>query len=86
MAVQGARDAHQTGNMETLMVGQMARALGNSLAGFSYNHFHYFTSGKGVFAEDFCPSLYFYNPRVQWTIQCNRQPDQLFTDPFAFGQ
>lgn len=27
MAVQGARDAHQTGNMETLMVGQMARAL-----------------------------------------------------------
>lgn len=38
-----------------------------------------FTSRKGVFGEDFCSSLYFYNPYVQQNIKYNSQPDQLFT-------
>lgn len=33
--------------------------------------FPFFTSRKGAFGEDFCPSLYFYDPHVQWNIKCN---------------
>lgn len=40
-----------------------------------------FTSGKGVFGEDFCWILYIYNPYVQQHIKNNSQTDQLFTAP-----
>lgn len=48
-----------------------ARALWNSLALFFIGPFPFFTSRKGAFGEGFCPSLYFYNPHVQWNIKCN---------------
>lgn len=80
MAIRGVGDAHQIGNGESLTMGQMGTGP-LELSGSFFITISIFTSGKGVFGEDFCSSLYFYNPCVQCDIKYNSQPDQLFT-PF----
>lgn len=55
-AVQGAWDTHQTGNMDTLMTGQMATGTLEFSGTVFYMTISIFTSRKGVFGEDFRPS------------------------------
>lgn len=75
MAIRGVGDAHQIGNGESLTMGQMGTGP-LELSGSFFITISIFTSGKGVFGEDFCSSLYFYNPCVQCDIKYNSQPDR----------
>lgn len=80
VAVQGAWDApgREHGDLND---GTGGHGHSGILWHVSYVTISTFTSGKGVFGEDCCPTLYFYSSCVQWNIKCNSQPDHLFTVP-----
>lgn len=70
MAVRGVRDAHQQRGCGDFDDGTDGHRRSGILGTVFYSTIPIFTSRKGAFGEDFCPSLYFYNPHVQWNIKC----------------
>lgn len=70
MVVRGMRDAHQKRGCGGSDDGTDGHRHSGVLGTVFYRTIPIFTSRKRAFGGDFCPSLYFYNPHVQWNIKC----------------